>query len=421
MPDIRKLSKKDYHAFADIASGAYPGMGMNTEEKINDLAEWVAKKADSKFSCFYGLYKNKTLCGALILFDYQMNLFNHKVLCGGGGFLAVDLIHKKEHIAKDLCTFFLNHYRSRQAPFAALYSFRPDFYKMMGAGYGTQVGVFRTNPKDLPSNGSKKYLKKLTKKDSSKFIKCFNNFADKKTGMFYDNLENRENFFRHNKESRFFGYEKDGELLGYLSFKFVKQKPHVAGDFLHNEIHVTEMIYHTPEVLSAFLTLLHTQKDQVDTIQFTTHDKNFYFNLRDPRNDSTNVHYPVYHETHQSAVGMMYRLLNPKLLFTTLKSHSFGDISLRVKLDIRDSFLKINNKPIVVWFDNGLPSVKNSTAKYDVSLTIDTAEFTSLVLGAVDLKSLYNYNLAKLSNDKYLDVLHKLFYRDEKPVCLTQF
>ena len=421
MADIKKLAKKDFLAFAEIATGAFPGMGMNTEEKIQELADWAVKKSESKYSTFYGLYKNKKIIGALILYDFEMNLFGNRVLCGGGGFLVVDLLHKKEHVAKDLCKFFFEHYRKRHAIFASLYPFRPDFYRMMGAGYGNKVSVYRINPKDFPTHGSKKYLKKLSKKDSDRIIECFNAYADRKTGMFYDSSEHRENFFRHNKESRFFGYEKDGKLLGYLVFKFVKTNPHNPSDFLHNEIHITEMIYLNNDVLAAFMTFLHTQKDQVEVIKYISHDENFHFALHDPRNDSGTVHSPVYHEINQSSVGIMYRLLNPKLLFTTLKNHSFGDITLRIKLEINDSFLKVNDKPIVIYFENGLPTVKSITAKTDVTMTLHTSDFTSLVLGAVDFKSLHMYGLVKCSNEKYNEDLNRLFYRNEKPVCLTQF
>ena len=121
------------------------------------------------------------------------------------------------------------------------------------------------------------------------------------------------------------------------------------------------------------------------------------------------------------SVGIMFRMLNPKNLFATLNSHSFNDISVRLKLEIKDSFLKVNDKPLVVYFENGFPVLKSVNSKTDVTLTINTSDFSSLLLGAVNLKSLHNYGLAEVSNDKYVEILYRLFYRDEKPVCLHQF
>ncbi len=421
MPEIKKIPKKDFLQYAEIASGAFPGMGMNTQEQIKELAKGLIERSESTRSTFYGLYKNKKLAGGILLHDFQMNLFGNKVLCGGGGFLVVDLLHKKEHVARDLCKFFMQHYRKQGAEFASLYPFRPDFYRMMGAGYGAKTSVYRIHPKNFPSAGSKKHITKLTPKDRVKIQQCFDSYADTKTGMFYDFKEHREGFFKHNKDSKFYGYEKDGKLLGYLVFKFVKQRTDSPDDFLHNEIHITEMVYLNNNVLSAFLALLHTQKDQVEVVQYITHDENFHFAVRDPRNDTGNILSPVYHETNHQTVGIMFRLLNPKLLFMTLQNHSFGDITIQLKLEIKDTFLKENDKPIVVYFDNGLPTLKSSSSKTDVTLRLNTADFSSMLLGAIDLKTLHKYKLANLSSEKHLDSLHRLFYCEEKPVCLTQF
>lgn len=421
MSEIKKVPKKDLLQYAELASGAFPGIGMNTKEKIKELSKSLAARHDSKHATFYGLYKNKKLAGGILLHDFQMNLFGNKVPCGGGGFLVVDLIHKKEHVARDLCNFFFQHYRKQNAPFASLYPFRPDFYRMMGASYSTKTSVYRIHPKDFPSHGSKKHLRKLTEKDKSKMITCFNKYADRTHGMFYDFKENRDTFFKHNKESKFFGYEKDGQLLGYLVFKFVKAKTNSIDDFLRNDIHITEMVYLNNEVLSSFFALLNSQKDQVEVVHYVTHDENFHFAVQDPRNDTGNMYSPVYHEINQTAVGIMFRLLNPKLLFQTLKSHSFGNVSIRLKFEINDSFMKINNKPIVVYFENGLPSLKSAASKTDLTLKINTADFSSMVLGAVDFKSLHAYGLAKLSNEKYFQEINRLFTVDEKPICLHQF
>ncbi len=421
MTNIKIIPKKDFHEFAQIASGAFPGMEMHTKEKIKELTEGLKKRQNLKSSTFYGLYKKNKLVGGILLIDYQMNLFGNKVLCGGGGSLVIDLLHKKEHVARDLCKFFFQYYRKLDAPFASLYSFSPQFYRKMGAGYSTKTSVYRIHPKDFPSHGSKKFLRILTINDRDKMITCFNKYADRTHGMFYDFNENREIFFKHNGESKFYGYEKDGELLGYIVFKFVKAKTNSLDDFLRNDIHITEMIYLNNEVLSSFFTLLNSQKDQVEVVHHVTHDENFHFAVTDPRNDTGNMYAPVYHESNQQTIGIMHRLLNPKILFTILKSHSFGDVSIRLKLDIVDTFLKENNKPLVVYFDNGLPTIKSANSKTDLTLTINTADFSSMVLGAVDFKSLHRYGLAKLSNDKYVELIQQLFAVDEKPICLHQF
>ena len=67
------------------------------------------------------------------------------------------------------------------------------------------------------------------------------------------------------------------------------------------------------------------------------------------------------------------------------------------------------------------PAIKKSSSKFDVDMKIDNADFSSLILGAVDLKSLYTYGRIKISNTAYTEQLHSLFRTDQKPNCLTHF
>ncbi|KAA3631252.1 MAG: GNAT family N-acetyltransferase [Calditrichaeota bacterium] len=418
MSDIRKLTKKDLQSFSEIASGAFPGMGVATKEDIEKLAEGLKKRHDSKISTFYGLFKGKNLAGGMMLHNYRMNLFGHKVGCGGGGFLVVSLLHKKEHVGRDLCRFFMKESRKNGDLFTALYPFRPDFYRDMGAGYGAKASVYNFAPKDLPKNGSKKYLRELTEKDIPKIIDCFNTYADSRTGMFYDYEEYRIANMKRHAKSKYYGYKKDGKLLGYFALEFLKDNPH---DFMKYETRINELIYLNRDVFESFLSFLHSQKDQIDRIQYITFDDTFHFLPKDPRNGSGKMYPSVYHETNVASIGIMYRIVNTKGLFKTLADRSFNDVSIRVKFDIKDTFLPENGKPFVVHFDNGYPTLKAATAKSDVTLKIDIADFSSLILGAVDFNSLYDYKLAELSNSKYVETLFRLFRTDRKPECWTHF
>lgn len=58
---------------------------------------------------------------------------------------------------------------------------------------------------------------------------------------------------------------------------------------------------------------------------------------------------------------------------------------------------------------------------FDVSLTLEVAEFSSLLTGAVEFKTLVGYGLVELSDNAYIETMHRLFYTDNKPICLTSF
>jgi predicted acetyltransferase len=419
MPEIKLLAKKDLKAFANIAADAYPGIGFHSPEEKKNLLKILEKRFDfSSNAAYHGYYKNKELLGGLALYDFEMNLFGNKVLCGGGGFLAVSLLHKKENIARDLCRYFFRYYRTKDAPVAALYSFSPRFYRKMGVGYGSKGYIYRFAPESLPYNGDKKYLRELTSRDKTKMIKCFNEFADQNHGMFYDYPDYRNNFYNRNKKSRFIGYIKNNKLEGYLVYRF---KPKSGDNFIDNELEVVEFVYLNKDAYLSICSYLHSQKDQIRIISYLNFDDNFHFNLKEPRNDSGNFYPSVFHETNTSALGIMYRLLNPKKIFTLLSEHDFNGESLRLRLNIEDTFLKENDSKFVVYFEDGYPTLMKSTSPVDVEMKIGIADFSSLLLGAIDFNSLYRYGGIKISKDKYINQLNSLFMTDNRPFCMTDF
>jgi len=418
MRKIKPLTKKDLLEFSRLGCDAYPGMEMFTEEQKKELAERFKKRFDMKNRHFYGMFDKSEMLGGMILYDFDMNLFGTKVLCGGGGFLAVALTHKKEYVARDFCQFFLRYYRKLKSPVASLYPFRPDFYKDMGAVPGAKVSIYRFHPTSLPYTKTKKQLIKLTGKDAAKISKCFDEYAAKHNGMFYDPPGYRELLVNASKKSQILGYMNKGKLEGFLIYNFKKgTKP----SWLNYEIHISEMIYNSPEALEQFCNYLHTQKDQIALIQHITFDPDFYQLLNDPRNDSGRIFDPVYHETNDQAVGIMYRVIDNKLLFEKMNKRDFNGQSLKIKFNIEDNFLEENNGPLIVYFENGLSQIQKETAPVDLEISLNILEFTALILGSASFISLYNYKKLTVSNKKYVEQLQKLFLCESQPFCLTQF
>lgn len=418
MRQIKPLIKKDLLEFSRLGCDAYPGMELFTEEQKKDLAERFKKRFDMKNRHFYGMFEKKEMIGGMVLYDFDMNLFGTRVLCGGGGFLAVDLTRKKEYVARDFCQFFLRYYRKLKAPVASLYPFRPDFYKDMGAAPGAKASVYRFPPTSLPYTKTKKKLVKLTVKDAAKMTRCFDEYAAKYNGMFYDPPGYMKLVINAAKKGQLLGYMNKGKLEGFLIYNF-KKGPKES--WLNYEIHISEMIYNTPEALEQFCNYLHTQKDQIAMIQYITFDPDFHHLLYDPRNDSGKIFDPVYHESNDQAVGIMYRVINNRLLFEKMKKRDFNGQSMRVKLNIEDTFLKENDGALVVYFENGLAKIKKEADPVEVEISMNILEFSALILGSASFRSLYNYKKLTVSNKKYVEQLERLFHCEKQPFCLTQF
>ena len=116
----------------------------------------------------------------------------------------------------------------------------------------------------------------------------------------------------------------------------------------------------------------------------------------------------------------MYRVVDVKGIFERLKDHNFGFQSCKLKLNIRDTFLHENDGSFIIYFDEGTAEVREND-QYEVEISLDISDFSSLLMGVIDFKSLYRYNLVDISSTEYINVINKIFLTDEKPMCVTPF
>jgi predicted acetyltransferase len=413
---IRILEEQELDTFARIAAGAYPGYRATTEEDLKKLSDkFKDQNANVPTSKYYGLFRDGALLGGMRLLDYTMNFDDLSLRVGGVGMVAVHLLHKKEKVARDMILYALDHFRQTGAYIVTLYPFRPDFYRRMGFGYGIKTTRFTVKPKSLP-NGCKNHVVELGPDDKEDMLRCYNKYWHRTHGMFQRHLYDFGGIFDL-PENRMVGYKRGGELEGYLVFAF---RPDKDGRFMQNDIVVKEYVFLTPDATSGILSFLHTQSDQVRSITFNTQDENFHFLLTDPRNGSDNVIPIVSHEMGVQGIGLMYRIVDVKACFRALSDRDFGGQTMTLKLVVGDSFYPRNEGPVVLRFDDGRLTVMEDDAPYDVTAFVDIADLSSLLMGAVDFKSLYSYGLADVSDGDYVPKLDKAFVVG-RPVCLSAF
>ncbi|GAA0725065.1 GNAT family N-acetyltransferase [Clostridium malenominatum] len=412
MYSIVKLKEDELKNAVKTFSNAYPGVPVSLEQ----YEERILAINKYSFVNFYGVYDEDNLIGGMRLHDFNMNLLQQKITAGGVGSVAVDLLRKKEKVAKEMIKFFLYHFREKGASMALLYPFNPEFYKKMGFGFGTSMNQFKICPKNLPKGYSKKNIKLLTVDDAEAMCIFYNKMVDKTNGLIEKCTNEFKGLFR-DPSNKVFGYKVNGEILGYMVLQFRKGD---VESFLINDIFISEILFHNSEVFLELMTFLNSQSDQFRYIIINTQDENFRFALKDPRNNSSRLLISVYHECSAQGTGIMYRVINVKKLFQDLKEHNFNNISCKLKLKINDTFMEENNDSYIIQFIDGKATCVDE-GEYDVELSIDIADFSSLITCVVDLKSLYRYGLVKLSKDEYLNKLNTIFASDEKPRCLTSF
>jgi predicted acetyltransferase len=276
------------------------------------------------------------------------------------------------------------------------------------------MSQYRVKPAALPKGSSRAHVRYLDKDDKQAVLDCYNRFLDRTHGLIEKSAHELKRLME-NPKHRILGYEKDGRVMGYLVFSFDKGE-----GALVNDIHVREFVYESREALSELLTFLHVQADQIRHVIFDTQDEYFYHLLLDPRNGSPVLIPDVYHETNVQGVGIMYRVIDTPRIFGSLKERDFGGQTCWLKLTVEDSFLPENAGSTLLHFEDGRLRLPDD-GLHDVEVRMDVAEFSSLLIGTVNFRSLYMYSLTEISGPSYVGVVDRIFAVRDKPICTTPF
>lgn len=416
MSEIRKLNEEELTNYLEIVLNAYPSMKASAEVKEETLRRFIDRQSNDESLDYLGLYRNNKLLGGMRVHSYHMNLFSKIIPVGGVGLVAVDLLHKKEKAAKELIESFMKIFLGKGVNMVLLYPFRPDFYKKMGFGYGPKMHQYRIRPESFPKGPSKSNLRFLSSEDKEKVAECYTKIVKRTNGMFLKTAAEIEGWFS-NPENRMIGFDDGAEIKGYLLFTFEKRS---QTHFMFNDLVIKEFMYDSPEALLEITTFLHSQADQVDRIVWNTQEENVHFLIDDPRNGSGNLLPSVYHESNISGVGLMYRIIDTKGIFEDLKERNFNHINAKVNVQLIDTMLSHNNGELILHSSDGRVRVVEN-GEYDVEISLDISDFSSLLMGVVTFKELYLFGKAKLSNPSYINTINTLFSTTEKPRCITAF
>lgn len=416
MREVREISDAELDEFVRISANAYPGVDLQTPQNRARFRERMAQYVEEEELRLLALFDEGQMRGVMRWYDFTMNLLGASALTGGIGGVAVDLPYKKRGVAADMLRAFLQHYHAAGSCLAALYPFRPDFYRRMGFGYGAPRYNFRFQPASLPETRNDGRVIFLSAADQPALAACYDLYRQRTHGMMARSPLTWQIRFA-DPVNHFAGLYEEGSLQGYLIFRFEAG----AGDhFLSNRIFLRELVYHTPRALRALLGFLRVQADQIEEISYNTFDPLFFHALHDPRDLAGSLlPHEVYHASSTQGVGLMYRVLDVPRFFTTAADHDFGGQTLVLQIDLADSFFPRNAGHTVVSFDAGRAAV-TPTAVPDVTLSLDVADFSGLVMGSAAVPLLYDLGLLTLSDERYLAQVARLFAAPP-PVCLTSF
>lgn len=349
---------------------------------------------------------------------FTMNLYGSMVAAGGVGLVAVDLLHKKEKIAKEMIDYFISYFKENGASIVLLYPFRPDFYKQMGFGYGTKMNHYNIEPSSFPKVLKKAGLTFLNASHKELIMNCVNKYAKANHGMILKTENDVEVMFK-NPDHKIVGFIENDILQGYLLFTF---KNVSRDNFLINHLIIKEFIYESPQALAQLCGFLNSQADQFDRIVLNTQDDDIEYLISDPRNGSNHLIPSVYHETKTSGIGLMYKIINIEAFFKQLPSSHFSDLTCEISLIIHDTFQ--SNQPqkwLLSLEKGGLSIEENDQHETEIEMELDIADFSSLAMGTIDIHKLFQYGKVKISKPEYVTIIKKLFNHVQKPICTTSF
>lgn len=417
MREIREVTEEELPEFLRITSQAFPGMRVVTADDHLRMQERLRRIMDEPIVHFLALFQEGEMVGVMRAYDFTMKLRSVRTLVGGLGGVAVDLRHKREHVAYDMVQYFHKMYRAKGACLTALYPFRPDFYRRMGYGFGTRMNRFVLDPTTLPGNGRKDKIDYLHASDKDALHACYDRLVERTNGLIELPPHVLDGLFS-DAATLIVGCRSGDELTGYLLGRLV---PTRDDNFLANDLEIRALVYDDPDTMGQLLAFVRSQADQVGRVVWETQDEMVPFLSSDPRNGSGNLLAGLWHETNTQGTGIMYRVLDVGRVFDVLAGHDFGGVSCRLAIDIEDTFLPANAGRTVVYFDNGQAQVKDPADPVDVTLSLEAGNFASLVTGSISLRQLLDYGLARLSEPAYAARVRRLFFTEQKPWCMTHF
>ncbi len=306
MRTIREIREDELGELIRITVEAFPGMKVESQADRDRMRERLVKVMNEPIVHFFGVFEGEDMVGAMRCYDFTMKLRETRTLVGGLGGVAVDLRHKKEHVAADMVRFYLDYYRQKDAALTALYPFRPDFYHRMGFGYGVKMNRYSFRPDALPTGGTNARIDYLTAKDRDDLAACYDRFLARTNGLIELPPHVLDALFE-DTSGRIVGYRENGALRGYLVFRF-ESAPDT--NWLLNNLQLRNLIYDDAAALLALLGFLRKQADQVGRIIYETQDETFHYVLNDPRDGSGNLLAGLWHQANTQGVGIMYRVID---------------------------------------------------------------------------------------------------------------
>ncbi len=400
--EIKEIDEKDYKKMVFILQGAYAGSLSGSKEESEALTSKMHKLLNDDKITAIGAYEGSRLIACVLFYVFQTNFHNKMIKTAGIGSLAVDLLYKKKNIAKQLIHYSFDLARDMNIALFTLYPFNFKFYKKFGFGYGAPLYTYTVKAEHFRSVKSACKLEYARSEDTHTLIELHDKKVESSHGM---SLKNHSDYLRLTDLGRqkiIMAKDQD-QCIGYMIFS---QNSLNQLDNQAQKLLVNEWFYTDRKALFAFADFLKNQAGQIDYIEFYTYDDQMHYLLEDISFAQAPKSLEIINQKlAEKSLGMMYKVLDPQKLLALIEKQ----VTYCIQFNIIDS----NN--------NHLASYRmNDKLKEKVEISLEIHAFSSWIMGACSLRTLYNYEMASASHPNLLKTIDAQFDFD-RPQPFNRF
>lgn len=423
MREIKNIGMETIEDYLTIYLNAYPAF-KTLDESCREhyrLKTETDLREDAGDVEFVGLFENGTLAATMKIVKFSMNVYGEMKYATGLMSLAVHPLYKKRGIALDMVRYFEEYTRSTGALAALLLPFDIAFYRRMGYGLGSRMDEYRIPSKSLPEESASDRIRLLGQNELSEVLSCYGRFAKRYHGMLEKTGEEIRAMEQDTQVKRIGYVGDDGRLSGYAAYRFEDAS---EVNYTMNRIDVEELVYENGAVLRALLGFFRRQADQVQEVVVRSGEEDFYHLLEDPQDVSGNYIPFGYLQTNVSAVGTMYKLIDPEHFIRETAYRKFPPEELVVEFCYTDQ-LAHDEKSIKVVFCRedgcGFWRPGETEEKTDVTVSCRQGDLSALLMGSCRFSSLVRLGAAAVSDDSFVEVLDRLLNCPQKPWTNTDY
>ncbi len=413
MKEIKELTLKHLDDCLELTYKTYPSFKDYSDEGKKEIRALLKVRFEDTTSKYFGMFIDDKLIASMRIFIFDLNFYNKIINASGLASLAVDLLYKKQGIAREMCDFYEKFTLDNNILIASLLPFRFDFYYKLGYGYGGKMNRYHLSCKDFPAYYDESDLRYLSNEQSNQLLPIYNKVHSKTHGMF-NRIVDESYDYQYNKNLNFVACYENDIMSGYLIYEFVNGK---EDNFTINDMLVKEIIYQDSTTLKKLLGFIRKQDDQIRYVRIDTQDLYFANLFINPISNTQNYIPFGNLETNTQAIGPMFKILNVEKAFIN-HSRKYNNLNLNIKFIITSE--KDNFEEIILSFKDGIPSLEINN-DYDVIVEMSIQNFSSLYMGCLNFSNLNRLGLLKIDKPEYLNELDLGFYYPHQPITHTDF